>query len=417
MADMSLQLSRRFIAFLILFIVAIAIPLTLFLLSQQQDIRQRAAGEADLVVTGFQLTDAGGNVRTEFNVGEEIYVRVRIKNQGTTGALSPDQKTYTQIYSDAPNPVTPNTPSDVQVSMQNGQFGAGAEYVYNSIYGGEREFAFKQERSWNKPAGSYVARIFVNYNGNASESTLTNNQAKIEYTVTSQALYLSGTSSSSKPSDFPATCDERTVGSFTGCVVSGSINGRTYVKIKNNSSTTKKVGGVVYKAYYDYPDPYPNCSTSECPREYDWIWTQTIYSAKTLNLAGGSTTYIALQVPNCNWQGEAFFGDLLLSFKPPNQTYSGKGTFIDGWLEQYNGIKECQPDQPPFPSPTPTPTNTLTPTLTPTLPPDVPTPTRTPSPTPTLTPVPSPTNTPTPTACPVPQKVQNVRIECPFCGL
>jgi len=50
--------------------------------------------------------------------------------------------------------------------------------------------------------------------------------------------------------------------------------------------------------------------------------------------------------------------------------------------------------------------------------PGAPTPTFTPIPTPTQTPTPTPIPTPTPTtpsSCPVPNTVQNVRINCPYC--
>jgi len=425
--------SNKLLAIGIIIVLVIALGLTLFILRQQQNLQQEAAGDPDLVVPLFQLTDAGGNVRSTFNPGEEIYVRITIKNQGGSRGESLDGSTRSQIYANSPDPVSINTASDIGVVMTNGEFGTGAENTYNSIYGGQGEFAFTENRSWTAwGTGDFTARIFVNFNGNVSESSLDNNQATFSYTVTDTPIYKSGTTQSSQPSGFNTfVCDSRTVNSVTACVVSGPVNGNAYARITNNGSTTRKVGAAAYQAYYDYPDPYPTCLPSECPREYDWIWTQTIYSAQTTNLAPGATTYITLPVPSCNWQIDAFLGDTLLSYKPPNQFYSGLGTYIDGWLEQYNGIEECKPFQPtPTPTPTvsapPSPTLSLTPTLTPSLTPTgtlSPSPTPSNTPTPTNTPIPTPTPTvtitvtPTPTVCPVPEGVLNVRIECPFCDL
>jgi hypothetical protein len=93
---------------------------------------------------------------------------------------------------------------------------------------------------------------------------------------------------------------------------------------------------------------------------------------------------------------------------------------------------------PPTPTIAPSATPRLTPTPTPPgqggPPTNTPTPTHTPIPTPTKTPVPTQTPVPTviptptdipptvviptltgPTSCPFPEKVQNIRIECPYC--
>lgn len=112
----------------------------------------------------------------------------------------------------------------------------------------------------------------------------------------------------------------------------------------------------------------------------------------------------------------------------------------------YGSVADCpQPSPTPGPTHTPIPptppviptntqvppTHTPVPSPTPTLPTGggpTPTPTRTPTPEPTMTPTPSVIPTPTdipptiviptptgPTSCPIPDKVQNVRVECPYC--
>lgn len=413
---------RKILIILAIVFLAMAIPITLYLLNQQQDIRQRAAGQADLIVSGVQLTDAAGNVRTKFGVNEDIYVKIRIKNQGTDTGVSTDGKTYTQFYSHKPSTVSPNEGSTDGISLTNGQFSAGYEKTYESRWNGLNNSFYKQNIYFNKSNdGNYTARVYVNYDGKVTETNYLNNQATIQYTVTknfvSQGIYRAGTDSASAPSGFSASnCGEQgTNNGVTACYMLEPVNGRSIVRFTNNSSGSRAVGGAVYQSYYRFPDPYPSCSPSECPEQYIWAWTQTIYAAHTMTLSSGETRYISLPIPDCYWQVDAFIGsEIFLSFHPPSQTYGRSGRLIGGgWLEQYGSLEACKPNDIPFPSVTPTITPTAT--LTPTLPPEVPTPTNTPTETPTPIP-PSETPTPTIPACPLPSQVQNVRIECPFCG-
>lgn len=420
-----LVLSRRFIALIVIALLAVAIPLTLFVLSQQQDIRQKAAGQADLVVTGLQLTDAAGNVRTIFGIKEDIYVKVRIKNQGTDTGISSDGKTYTQVYSHKPTPAAPNEVSTDGIALTNGQFNAGLEKTYESRWSGLNSNVYKNKIYFSKSTkGKYTARAYVNFDGKVTENNVANNQeATIEYTVTGdpigQGVYRDGSISSSPPAGFTSVeCGEQgTNNGVTACYALGPVNGKGIMKFTNNSSGSRTVGGGLYRAYYDFPNPYPNCAPADCPEQFIWAWTQTIYAAKTVTLSAGETRYISLPAPTCNWQIDAFIGgEIFLSFHPPTQTYGRSGRLIGGgWLEQYGSLQPCSPTDIPFPTPTPT----LPPsTPTPTLPQGVPTPTDTPvPPTETPTPIP-PSETPTPTipVCPLPSQVPNVRIECPFCG-
>ena len=419
---MRVAISRRLLLFIILILLILAVPLTLYLVSQQQDIRQRAAGGADLIITGFQLTDAGGNVRTTFGVNQDIYVRVRIKNQGTATGTSTDDFTYTQVYSSKPSIVAPNTVSPDGIYLRNGEFGSQTEKIYESRWAGSNSSVYKGKIYFSKStAGNYTARVYVNFDGKVSETNLNNNQeATVQYKVTNElverGVYLDGAESSSPPTGFASReCGEQgSIGGVSVCYALGPVGGKGVVKFTNNSSSAKTVGAALYRAYYDFPSNYPSCSPSSCPEQFIWAWTQTIYSAKVISISPGETTYISLPAPSCNWQIDAFTGStILLSFHPPSQTYGQLGRLIGGgWLEQYGGINACKPDVPEFPSPTPT----LT--VTPTLPPNEPTPTLTPVPpseTPTPT-IPSATPSPTVPACPLPSQVPNVRIECPFCG-
>ncbi|MEN9407232.1 MAG: hypothetical protein RLZZ455_448 [Candidatus Parcubacteria bacterium] len=411
---MRVPISRRLLLLIVLIILVLAVPLTLYLVSQQQDIRQKAAGNADLVVSSLQLTDAGGNVRTVFGINEDIYVRITLKNKGTEKGISTDAHTYTQFYSDEDNAVAPGTPSDVQISLRNGEFSAGFEKTYESRWNGLNDSFYQDKIYFNKSTGgTYTARAYINHDGKVQESDIQNNQLSLSYTVTGQyiskGIYLDGDVSSNPPAGFPPSggCGEQgTNNGVTACYGLGPVNGKGVVKLTNTTSSPKAVAVALYKAYYDFPNPYPTCSQTSCPEQYIWAWTQTIYSAQKFTLDAGATRYVSLPAPSCNWQIDATIGPIILSFHP-GQTYGGTGVLIGGgWLEQYNGIQACTPV-----IPSPTPTSTLTPTL----PPDVPTPTLTLTPTPTDIP---PSETPTPTVpfCPVPVQVQNVRIECPFCS-
>jgi hypothetical protein len=414
-------LSRRTIYILLAIIVLIvAIPVTLYLLNQQQDIRQHAAGGADLVVKSLELTDAGGNVKTQFGVNEDIYVRITLKNQGSATGVSSDSHTYTTFYSNAKTAVAPNTASDVNIVLRNGQFAAGSQKTYESKWNGLNDSYYTNKIYFSQSkGGTYHARAYINYDGKVSESDATNNQLDLTYTVTGKfianGVYLDGDVSSSPPSGFSSSnCGEQgTRSGVTACYNLGPLNGKSVVKLTNTSSQTQTVGVSLYKAYYPFPNPYPSCSPTSCPDQFIWAWTQTIYSAQVLTLNPGDTRYVSLPIPSCYWQVDAFIGSTVLLSFHPGQTNGELGTLIGGgWLEQYNGINACTPVIPPL-TPTPSPTSTPTP-----VPSNAPTPTVTETPTPTLTETPTPSETPTPTVpvCPVPSQVQNVRVVCPFCG-
>lgn len=407
---------KRLFSLIIIILLGLSVPVIVFLSQQQQDIRQQAAGETDLVVTSLQLTDAGGNVKTKFFVNEDIYVRITLKNNGA-GSVSQDGSTYTVIYGSRSSTPDFNSLTGTYITMKNGEFGTGSSGQYSSIYGSTTENRFPNGKSWRySTPGTYTARAFINYNKFVTEGNYTNNQLTVNYTVTDTPTYKVGKTFSSKPSGFEdAYCyqNAKLVSGLDGCVMDKPVGSKTYGKIVNTGSTTRTVGMASYQAYYDYPVPYPSCLPSICIDEFVWIWTQTIYSGVTASLPAGQTFYFEVDVPPCAWQTDVFEGSIYPSFSPPDRFYSGQKKYIDGYLHR---ITPCKPV-----IPTPTPTNTPTPTRTPTM-----TPTGTPSPTATPTVTPTPTNTPTPTvtptltptptlACPVPEPVTNVRIICPTC--
>lgn len=415
-----LHSTKGIFSLIIVILLILGIPVGVYLSQRVQNITPNAASSADLIVDSIQLTDAGGNVKTAFNTNEDIYVRVQLKNIGGIKGISNDGSTSTVIYANKSAPATFNSTSIPNWQMKNGEFGAGAAYLYTSIYGSSTQSKFINNKySFRRSsAGSFTARILINANKFVAESNYDNNQIAIPYTVSDTPLYLPGKTYTTAPPGFDnAYCTPPTsvlVTGLKGCVMDKPVNGKNYGRITNTGSTTRTVGISAAKAYITYPNPYPsNCNATnpDCTPLYNWIWTQTIYSAQTTSLSAGKTTYLEIPVPDCAWQADVFEGGIFTSFTPTTRFYSGEKRYLDGY---FHIIPVCKPVIPsPTPSPKPTNTPTPNPSATPTL---TPTPIPTNTPTPTPTPGPTVTATPTPTICPTPGTVNNVRITCPNCA-
>jgi len=401
----------------LLLILTLGIVLGVYFLRERQDIRQRAAGGADLIVTRFMLTDAAGNVKTKFYENEDIYVRVSIRNQGDVDATSPNGRTYSQVYSNRSSTVAINSASDVGVSLDNGEFQAGASTRnYESRLNGRNQVAYvsnpydknsTRKYSWRKAsAGTFTARVFLNFDQRVTETNFQNNQATLQYEVipfTEQDEI--GTQSLTKPADFddyPCLVKPSAyIPGLEGCIqrVNTPVT-KVQGRITNKTTTVQKVYIASYKAYLPYKDP--GCAQSVCPEQYDFTWTQTFHRAEGYDLRPGDTIYLSTNLPSCAWQADLFVGDFPKSLHPNIPTYGDIG-YIDGWYHFYptydqNNTQFCTAST-PEPTPTITPTGTLTPT---------PTPSNTPTPNPSIT------SSPTP-ACVAPEQVTNVQISCPTC--
>lgn len=139
---------------------------------------------ADLVVRDFVLTDAFGRVKSTFKRNEPIFVKVTIGNQGNKPGDSVTNYTYSQIFSNKPTTVQAGLTSDVSMSMRNGEYSAGYYKTYYSTLTQLTTYFFPQRKSWTKStAGTYTARIHVNYDRGVKESDYTNNQRTVTYTV------------------------------------------------------------------------------------------------------------------------------------------------------------------------------------------------------------------------------------------
>ncbi len=420
---------KRIITILVVLLLLLSIPLVVFLSQQQQNLKQNAASEADLVVQTLQLTDAGGNVKTTFYENEDIYVRTVIKNNGGAKGTSIDGTTTSQIFSNRASTAPDNSLSDVNISLKNGEFGAGSEFTYESRINGAGQTKFLtdpynenalRKYSWRKAtAGTYTARIFLNSDKHVTESDYINNQATVTYNVVPFTSSLEkGTTSLTQPTDFNTfPCISQNslfLTGFTGCIQQVT-NDSTKVqgKVTNNTSQEATIVIASYKAYLEYKEPVPYCSSTQCPEEYNEIWTQTFYSAKKYQLSPGKTVFISTSVPPCVWQADIFVNGLPFSFHPNINTYAdGKG-YVDGWYHFYpiyadrTQVKYCQPV---IPSPSPSPSPSLSPSPSPSPSPSV---SPSPSPSPSI-PVPS-EPTPSPSICPTPGVVKNIKVTCPYC--
>ncbi|MBP6882564.1 MAG: hypothetical protein KBC15_03350 [Candidatus Levybacteria bacterium] len=441
------QSKKTLFSALAVLLLAIGVPVGVYLTQQQQDVRQQAASKPDLEVRMFRLTDAAGNVRTTFYENEDIYVSVIIRNSGGAKGTSVDGITTSQIFSNRADTISFNKVSDVDIALKNSEFGSGSQLRYDSRLNGEGQARYTttpyqdnatRKYSWRRTAaGEYTSRIILNFDKHVDESNFENNQQAIKYKVVPfTAADESGSFTTTQPADFTKwPCPVRTAINFpgvTGCVqqvrdASGTVRG----KVTNNSGSPITIALASYKEYY--PWKAITCSQLDCAEQYIQSWTQTFYKAKKAQVANGQTMFISTQVPPCAWQADLFINNLPFSFHPNRNTYRGI-RYIDGWYHFYPTYNVanpelCKPDIPVLPSvtptpkgPTPTPTKILTPT--PTIPgvTITPTPTDTPTPTPTTTPgvTPTVTDTPTPTptipACVVPTKVANVKITCPNCS-
>lgn len=150
----------------------------------------QAASNADLIVPSFSLQDSSGHVKTTFAPNEPIFVKFTIKNQGTGTAFNKYTSSgniWTQIYKNKPSSVATSTQSDTYIWIRNSNFiKAGQSIPYNSTASGINTAAFEGDNSWKMATpGTYTARVFVNFDGLADESTRSNNQVAITYTIAS----------------------------------------------------------------------------------------------------------------------------------------------------------------------------------------------------------------------------------------
>jgi hypothetical protein len=123
--------------------------------------------------------------------------------------------------------------------------------------------------------------------------------------------------------------------------------------IKNNSNLCSyQVGIASYKAYYPY---------GTGPNKV-WLYSQTFYSSKTVTLAPGKSVTLTVEVPNCAWQSDIFWGSVLKQFSS-TQLYSAQNRLLDGgWFE--TSLPPCSKT----PAVTPTPMVTAMVTAPPALP-------------------------------------------------
>lgn len=88
------------------------------------------------------------------------------------------------------------------------------------------------------------------------------------------------------------------------------------VKIRNTSKNcTYPVGVGSYKAYEFYTIS---------------VKTQEYFAHEQVNLAPGRTWETTIKIPDCNYQVDVYYGNVLWDFK--TTTYSGEGRLLDAWF-------------------------------------------------------------------------------------
>lgn len=148
---------------------------------------QTETASSDLAITAFQLTDATGRVKTTFDPGEPIFVKLTIRNQGTgvTNSTSTGRINHA-YYRDSGVIVACGTPPNPTnfTSYSGTNFTPSSEYIYESRPDGEKESQFPNVKSFTQDtAGTYTARVFIDYDCTVTETNNNNNQATVTYTV------------------------------------------------------------------------------------------------------------------------------------------------------------------------------------------------------------------------------------------
>ena len=145
-----------------------------------------AINRTDLVITSFKLVDKSGLEKSAFKVNEPIYVKVMYKNQGNKAATTPDTKTYSTFYKNKPTTAAVDSGSDpTNFYSATTNLAAGASKEYGSYATHANVSAFPGVRSWTMTsAGTYIARVFEDYDARVTEADESNNQVTTSYTVT-----------------------------------------------------------------------------------------------------------------------------------------------------------------------------------------------------------------------------------------
>jgi len=139
----------------------------------------------DLVVTSFALTNSSGTVKTKFKVNESIYVKVIYKNSGNGASSTANGVIHSTFYKNKPLLVPDNLASDpLNFYSSTPNLAAGVSKTYLSHPRSSTTSSFPGIKTWKMGvAGTYTARVFLDYNTKVAESNENNNQAAMQYTV------------------------------------------------------------------------------------------------------------------------------------------------------------------------------------------------------------------------------------------
>lgn len=141
--------------------------------------------KADLTITSFALTDSSGTEKTSFKVNEAIYVKMTYKNTGTTATVTTNGTIYSTAYKNMSSKVSLNRASDpANFYSATKNLAAGESKTLASYPRSSTRSLFPGIQTWKMGSvGSYVARIFVDYDGRVVEASESNNQLTRKYTI------------------------------------------------------------------------------------------------------------------------------------------------------------------------------------------------------------------------------------------
>ncbi len=235
-------LQRQSITALAVLAIAIGAVVPLFNLSEATV----AGATVNLAVGSFALTDAKGVVKTTFAPNEPIYIKTTLKN--TAKASSPSG-IKTEFYANQPSTVAKGTVDSPEFAIQHGYFPKSSNYSYASYPGGTRVDQFiGATRSFSQSTpGAYVARVFIDATDLAVETSSSDNQATVRYTI-------SGNTTPAPTQNLPPTVPSSKIDLAVDSLQLTDVNGKvktsfkTYepifikVALRNKGSTKSSVG-------------------------------------------------------------------------------------------------------------------------------------------------------------------------------
>lgn len=237
------------------------------------------AATVNLAVGSFALTDSKGNVKTKFAPNEAIYVKTTLKNTATSSSPS---NIKTEFYANKPNAVSKGAVDSPEFAIKHGYFPGSSSYTYGSYPGGSRESQFLGTvRSFKQSkAGTYTARVFVDSTDLAAETSSSDNQKTITYTIASTTTSTptttpTPTTPTTTTNSLPATVSSSKIDLAVDSLQLTDVNGVAKTTFKTfepifvkaslrNKGTAKSSTGIITQFYAHMPS-VPKVGSKDTP--------------------------------------------------------------------------------------------------------------------------------------------------------